>query len=101
MAKAQLAVVKIAGALLFVLAASFAWAQSPPPTTPDDQMGFSSYQSYHGGDIDSINLSTGTPGLDLSLLSYPQRSSDLHVGFHLYYNGKPLLITQSCDPLNG
>ena len=40
-------------------------------------MGLQAYQSYHDGDFDVINLSSGTLNLNLPFLSYPQRG-ELH-----------------------
>src|SRR5947208_15985533 len=86
MAKAQLAVVKIAGALLLVLAVSLAWAQDPAPAA-SEPTGYAAYQSFHGGEIDSVGLSNGQLVIDYPLLSYPERG-DLPVSFTLQHNGK-------------
>src|SRR5713226_6551159 len=86
MAKAQLAIFKIAGAFLFVLAASLAWAQDPPPEASDPS-GYAPYKSFHGGEIDSVGLSNGQLMINYPFLSYPQRG-DLHVSFTLQHNGK-------------
>jgi YD repeat-containing protein len=64
-------------------------AQSLPPTTPDDQMGMMPYVSYHGGDIDNVNLGTGNLVVRMPFLSYPQRGNALRAEFDLQYNGKP------------
>ena len=40
-------------------------AQSLPPQTSDDQMGLAPYQSYAGGNIDSIGLSSGTLSINI------------------------------------
>jgi hypothetical protein len=44
-------------------------AQTAAPTVPSDQLGEQPYQTYHGGDIDSVNLSTGTLSINLSRFS--------------------------------
>ena len=45
--------------LLFSFSLSqLAYAQTLPPTSSDDLMGMFPYQSYHGGDIDSIRTSS-------------------------------------------
>jgi RHS repeat-associated protein len=62
-------------------------AQTLPSTTSDDQMGMQPYQSYHGGDIDVVSLSTGTLNVNLPFLSYPQRGK-LHLSFNLFYNNQ-------------
>jgi hypothetical protein len=74
-------------ALLLGFVSKEAFAQSLPPATSDDQMGLQPYQAYHGGDIDSISLSTGTLNLNFPFLSYPQRGK-LHLSFNLYYNNQ-------------
>jgi hypothetical protein len=90
---------KVAGFLVLLLTviAIPAHAQTLPPPTSDDQMGLQPYQSYHGGDIDVINLSSGTLNLNLPFLSYPQRG-ELHFGFNLFYNDQSQHITQYCPP---
>jgi len=78
------------GLALVLLAFFFsqvAHAQTLPAVTSDDQMGMQPYQSYHGGDIDSISLGTGTLNLNVPFLSYPQRGK-LHLSFNLFYNNQ-------------
>jgi RHS repeat-associated protein len=55
------------------------------------------YQSYHGGDIDVISLTTGTLNLNVPFLSYPQRGK-LHLSFSLLYNNQPQHLGQVCPP---
>src|ERR1700733_457712 len=74
---------------------SSAQAQTLPSMTSDVQQGMQPYQSYHGGDIDSVSLSTGMLNLDVPFLSYPQRGS-LHLSFNLYYNDSPQHPKQIC-----
>jgi RHS repeat-associated protein len=80
------------------LLANFANAQTPPTITPDDQLGFMPYASYHGGDIDSVSLGTGNLVIEAPILSYPQRGSALKLQFNLYYNGHALQTEQLCPP---
>jgi hypothetical protein len=72
-------------------------AQTLPPTTSDDQMGDQAYQSYHGGDIDSVSLTNGTLSLNFPFLSYPQRGA-LYLGFSLMYNNQSQHQGQLCLP---
>ena len=72
-------------------------AQTLPPVTSDDQMGEQAYQSYHGGDIDSVSLTNGTLSLNLPFLSYPQRGQ-LHLTFNLMYNNQPQHEGELCLP---
>ncbi len=81
--------------MLLGISSTSVHGQTLPPTTSDDQQGMQPYQSYHGGDIDSINLSTGMLNLDVPFLSYPQRGS-LHLSFNLYYNDSPQHLKQIC-----
>ena len=71
--------------------------QTLPPETSDDQMGIQAYQSYHGGDIDVVSLTTGTLNLNLSFLSYPQRGK-LHFSFNLLYNNQQQHQAEFCPP---
>jgi len=87
---------------LFILVVLFlvttARTQTLPPLSASDEVGMQAYQPYHGGDIDSVNLSTGTLSLDFPFLSYPQRGA-LHLSFNLMYNNQPQHYGQSCDNL--
>jgi RHS repeat-associated protein len=74
-----------------------AYAQSPAPSTADDQMGTQPYQSYHGGDIDSVGLTTGTLSLHFPFLAYPQRGK-LSFSFDLMYNNQPQHPGYHCGP---
>src|SRR6185437_9010583 len=69
------------------------------PVTADDQMGIQPYQSYHGGEIDHIGLTSGTLALDYPFLSYTQRGQ-LGLSFHLFYNNQPQHTAEQCvgDP---
>ncbi len=71
-------------ACLILLCSSVAIAQ----TTPDVEQGVKPYGSYHGGDIDSVNLSNGNLILHVPLLSYPQRGGQLPFTFYIQYNNK-------------
>jgi RHS repeat-associated protein len=65
---------------------------------PDLQPGLMPYQSYHGGDIDKINLSNGIVNVDIPLISYPQRGGKLILDFTLAFNSKPLVYQKFCTP---
>lgn len=79
-------------------------AQSAPPTTANDQMGLTPYQSFHGGDIDLVNLSNRMLTVHAPFLSYPQRGN-LKLDFQLLYNGGGPFVAQGQDcqppPLHG
>ena len=55
---------------------------------PNTESGLKPYGSFHGGDIDSISLTSGNVMLHIPLLSYPQRGSDLRAGFFLELSSK-------------
>jgi RHS repeat-associated protein len=74
--------------LLSMASAVCTHAQTLPPSTSDDEMGEQAYQSYHGGDIDSVGLTNGTLTINFPFLSYPQRGK-LHLSFNLMYNNQP------------
>ena len=74
-----------AAVFVFAVLASNVLSQALPPPTADDEMGMLPYQSYHGGEIDSIGLTGGILNLNFPLLTYPQRGK-LHLSFDLIYN---------------
>lgn len=77
------------GLVLAVCVGPIALAQSDlPAPTGDDQLGEQYLGAYHGGDIDSVSLTSGTLSLKFPFLSYPQRGK-LHLGFSLMYNNQP------------
>ena len=94
--------INIAVGLLFTfLACASGYAQTGPTPTTDDQMGLTPYQTYHGGDIDNVSLSTGGLIIHAPLLSYPQRGGLLKENFSLLYNSKPYSIRYRCTPPDG
>ena len=91
-----------------ILAALFAWtllslspaqAQTGPAPAVSDQLGIIPYQSYHGGDIDSINLSSGKINIRIPLISYPQRGGLLRESFFATTTANPSAVTSlPCQP---
>src|SRR5260221_7454964 len=55
------------------------------------------FRTYHGGDIDSINLSNGKLNIDIPLISYPQRGGKLNLGVALHYENTGLYVA-GCLP---
>jgi hypothetical protein len=86
--------------LLSIVFSSALLAQSLPPGMAGDQLGEQPYQSYHGGDIDSVGLANGTLSLNFPFLSYSQRGK-LHLSFNLMYNNEPQHLAQDCPPPPG
>lgn len=66
--------------------------------TQDLDTGLLPYQSYHGGDIDSINLENGNSVLHLPLIEFPQ-CGDLKFGYYLFHNGKNVYLKNVCTAL--
>lgn len=82
---------------LFIALFSMAVAQAHAQLlTPDLAPGLQAYQSYHGGDVDSISLSNGNVTVRLPLISYPQRGDKLKLSYALVYNGKGYSIQKDC-----
>jgi RHS repeat-associated protein len=63
-----------------------------------DQLGSIPYQSYHGGDIDSVNLSNGRVSVHVPLISYPQRGGLLKENFSLVNGSNALQVQEICTP---
>jgi YD repeat-containing protein len=86
-------------ALLFCV---FLFAFSATPLhaqmTGDIAEGLTPYESFHGGDIDSVNLSNGNLVLSFPLVSYPQRGA-LKFSFSFVFNGKSTRTNELCTPV--
>src|ERR1700720_737641 len=66
--------------------------------TGDMSAGFAPYQSFHGGDFDTVNLSNGNLILNIPLFSYPQRGGKLTLDYQFFINSKWIQDTQVCLP---
>jgi hypothetical protein len=67
--------------------------------TPGDlAVGLTPYQSFHGGEIDSVNLSNGKLNLNIPIGSYPQRGSTLTYNLRFIIAGTSLHEVEHCDP---
>lgn len=88
-------------ALLFPLLSLVNFLAPPmhAQSTGDLAVGLTPYQSFHGGNIDSINLQNGNLVLQIPLASYPQRG-DLKIGFHFVANTKNTHTSKLCNPRN-
>src|SRR5713226_9452017 len=80
-------------ALLFAAFTVPATAQSN--LNPADQ-GIQPFGSYHGGDIDVVELLNGKLDLHAPLLSYPQRGGKLPMSFTLRYDNPAPWILRVC-----
>src|SRR5690349_642344 len=61
------------------------------------EQGIKPYGSYHGGELDSINMVNGKLILHIPLISYPQRGSKLHLGFSISYHNPFYVVQDSCN----
>ena len=70
---------------LAILCLFLAAVTASSQTTPDFDIGIKPYGSYQGGDIDTVNLSSGSVNLHIPVVSFPQRG-DLDLSFYLSLN---------------
>jgi YD repeat-containing protein len=78
-------------ALAFTLATgalSLLSRQSVAQTDPPQTIGMAPFGSYHGSDIDSVDLTNGNLTVIAPLISYPQRGGKLTLNFDIVYNAK-------------
>jgi RHS repeat-associated protein len=80
------------------LCVTFVTSASAQGPAPDEQLGLAPYQSYHGGDIDNVNLSNGNLNIRIPLLSYPQRGGVLKENFSIVDNQKQYKVKLLCPP---
>lgn len=88
---------KLIARLLFavlVLCAASAYCQNNDDPTMD--VGFKPYGSYHGGDIDSVNLSNGFLNLHIPLVEYPQRGALNYSAQIIYNNHRGWSVIPDC-----
>jgi hypothetical protein len=71
--------------LMSFIALSLCANGQSPAYEPALQAGTVPFESYHGGDIDSVNLATGEVTLHVPLVSFPQRGGRLHVDYSIAY----------------
>jgi hypothetical protein len=56
------------------------------------------YQSYHVGEVDSVNLYNGAVSVHIPLLEYPQVGGKLNLSFSFFWTGKALTYQTYCTP---
>jgi hypothetical protein len=56
-------------------------------TNPNEEQGLKPYDSWHGGELDSVSLTGGGLTLHIPLASFPQRG-DLDLSFFIRYSSK-------------
>jgi RHS repeat-associated protein len=57
--------------------------------------GIMPFQSYAGGDMDSVNIGTGVLSLHIPLVSFPQRGGKLHLAYRIYFSN-PIYVKSYC-----
>src|SRR5258708_8046376 len=78
--------------LAIILAGSFS---AVAQTNVNEEQGMKPYDSWHGGDLDSVSLTNGGLNLHIPLLAYPQRGS-LDLSFGLRYSTKHWQVKVTC-----
>ena len=81
-----------------VLLMNFGFAVAQDDPTLD--IGLKPYGSYHGGDLDSVNLSNGNLTLHMVLPGYPQRGN-LSLTPRITYNNKGWTVVPNCNSKTG
>ena len=66
-------------------------------TAPNIENGFKSFGSYHGGDLDTVNLQTGNVMFHVPLFSYPQRGGKLSMNYVLTGSSKNWQVGEWTD----
>jgi hypothetical protein len=87
----------IIGIVLFI-AANVSYGQMTDDPTMD--VGFKPYGSYHGGDLDSINLSNGFLNIHIPVGSFPQRGAIGYTPQIIYNNHKGWSVLPDCTNQN-
>ncbi len=85
--------------LLFaILVAVFVFQAAVPclaQNNVDEQQGLKPYDSWHGGDLDTVSLTTGGLALHIPLASFPQRGS-LDLSFSVVFSSKQWMVVTNC-----
>jgi RHS repeat-associated protein len=80
-----------------MLAGNFsAFAQN----NPNEEQGLKPYDSFHGGDLDSVSLTSGGLSLHIPLASFPQRGN-LDLSFMVSFSNKQWYVTPARYGTNG
>ena len=65
-------------------------------TNFDEQQGLKPYDSWHGGDMDTVSLTNGSVMVHIPLVSFPQRGS-LDLSFSIIANSKQWGVVTQCN----
>jgi RHS repeat-associated protein len=80
-------------AILFAVFLSTAITQAQ--TNPNQEQGLKPYDSWHGGDLDSVSLTSGSLSLHIPLASFPQRGN-LDLSFMVRFSSKQWYVHTHC-----
>src|SRR5258708_26750331 len=69
-------------------------------SNPNEEQGLKPYDSWHGGDLDSVSLSNGGLVLHLPLASFPQRGN-LDLSFMVRFSTKQWRVVTPPPPHPG
>jgi YD repeat-containing protein len=78
--------------VILILSIVPAQAQNTQASGLDAQVGIMPFHSYHGGDIDSVNLTNGKLQVTIPLISYEQRGGKLKLDYALIYQNTGMYI---------
>jgi YD repeat-containing protein len=86
--------------LFFTIVLGLSFGTTVAQNDPTLDIGLKPYGSYHGGDLDSVNLSNGNLTLHIPLVGYPQRGS---LGYtpRIIYNNKGWSVVPNCNSKTG
>lgn len=92
--------IKLLGALVLVfLAITIFCGSTFGQTNVNEEQGLKPYDSWHGGDLDSVSLTSGGLVLHIGLVSFPQRGN-MPLDFALRYSSKQWQIRTFCSAGN-
>jgi RHS repeat-associated protein len=90
--------------VLSIIAFTYFAITSQAQTNVNEEQGLKPYDSWHGGDLDSVSMTNGGLSLHIPLVSFPQRGN-LDLSFSIYASSKqwrswinPLACSNPNDP---
>jgi hypothetical protein len=66
-------------------------------TNVNEEQGIKPHDAVHGGDLDSVSLTSGSLLLHIPLVSFPQRGN-LDLTFSVFSNTKQWTLVSWCNP---
>src|SRR5260370_4984458 len=82
--------------VVMLLAVTLGVQRAQAQDDPALETGAKPFGTYHGGNIDSVDLLNRSLNVDIPLISYPQRGGKLKLDFLLHYHNSGATGTQSC-----